>query len=68
MNFLLKKKERAKSSPPGADHGRKMKAAGLLDQRLQRKFKMVDEDSHSTDLSVSVEEGHSTILLAHYTL
>ena len=26
---------------------------------------MVDEDSHSTDLSVS-EEGHSTILLAHY--
>ena len=27
---------------------------------------MVDEDSHSTDLSVSGEEGHSTILLAHY--
>ena len=28
---------------------------------------MVDEDSHSTDLSVSDEEGHlSTILLAHY--
>ena len=26
---------------------------------------MVDEDSHSTDLSV-LEEGHSTILLAHY--
>ena len=26
---------------------------------------MVNEDSHSTDLSVS-EEGHSTILLAHY--
>ena len=26
---------------------------------------MVDEDSHSTDLSVSGEEGHSTILLAH---
>ena len=25
---------------------------------------MVDEDSHSTDLSVSGEEGHSTILLA----
>ena len=27
---------------------------------------MVDEDSHSTNLSVSGEEGHSTILLAHY--
>ena len=27
---------------------------------------MVDEDSHSTDLSVSGEEAHSTILLAHY--
>ena len=27
---------------------------------------MVDEDSHSTDLSVSGEEGHSTTLLAHY--
>ena len=25
---------------------------------------MMDEDSHSTDLSVSGEEGHSTILLA----
>ena len=30
---------------------------------------MVDEhQSHSTDLSVSGEEGHSTILLAHYIL
>ena len=27
---------------------------------------MVDEDSHSTDLSVLSEAGHSTILLAHY--
>ena len=27
---------------------------------------MVDENSHSTDLSVSAEEGHSTIVLAHY--
>ena len=27
---------------------------------------MVDEDSHSTDLSFSGEEGHSTILLAHF--
>ena len=27
---------------------------------------MVDEDAHSIDLSVSGEEGHSTILLAHY--
>ena len=27
---------------------------------------MVDEDSHSTYLSVLSEEGHSTILLAQY--
>ena len=27
---------------------------------------MVDEDSHSTDLCISAEEGHSTIVLAHY--
>ena len=27
---------------------------------------MVDEDSRSTDLSVSGEEVHSTVLLAHY--
>ena len=27
---------------------------------------MVDEDSHSTYLSVLSEEDHSTILLAHY--
>ena len=27
---------------------------------------MVDEDSHSSDLSVLGEEGHSTIVLAHY--
>ena len=27
---------------------------------------MVEEDWHSTDLSASGEEGHSTILLAHY--
>ena len=27
---------------------------------------MVDEDPHSTELSVPGEEGHSTILLAHY--
>ena len=27
---------------------------------------MLEEDSHPTDLSVSGEEGHSTILLAHY--
>ena len=27
---------------------------------------MVDEDSHSTDLSVSGEEGYLTILSAHY--
>ena len=26
---------------------------------------MVDEDSHSTDLIISAEEGYSTIVLAH---
>ena len=52
---------------PGADHGRKIKVAGLLSQRVLEKFKMVDEDSHqeshSTDLSVSGEEGHSAIII-----
>ena len=49
------------------DHGRKIKVAELLGQRfLERKSKIVDEDSHSTDLSVAGEEGHSTILLSHY--
>ena len=54
--------------PPGADHGRKIKVAGLLQQvsGFQRKFKTVDEDSHSTDSSVSGEESNSLILLAHY--
>ena len=28
---------------------------------------IVEEDSHSTNLSVSGEEGDSTILLAHYS-
>ena len=28
---------------------------------------IVEEDSHSTDLSISGEEGDSTILLAHYS-
>ena len=46
------------------DHGRKIKVAELLGQRfLERKSKIVNEDSHSTDLSVAGEEGHSTILL-----
>ena len=60
-------KKGAKSSPPGAYHWRKIKVAGLLlGREVQRKFKMVNEDSHSTNLSVSGEEGHSTILLANY--
>ena len=49
------------------DHRRKIKVAELLGQRfLKRRSKIVDEDSHSTDLSVAGEEGHSTILLSHY--
>ena len=38
----------------------------MLTPRIYRKFKTVDADSHSTDFSVSGEEGHSTILLVHY--
>ena len=38
---------------PGADHGRKVK--------VELQFKIADEDSHSTDLSVSGEESHWTI-------
>ena len=39
----------------------------MLTPRIYGKFKMVDKDSRSTDLSVSGEEGHLTNLLAHYT-
>ena len=46
------------------DHGRKIKVAELLGQSfLERKSKIVDEDSH---LSLAGEKGHSTILLSHY--
>ena len=38
----------------------------MLTPRTYRKFKIVDKDSRSTDLSVSGEEGHSTNLLALY--
>ena len=38
----------------------------MLTQRTYRKFETADEDSHSTDFSVSGEEGNSTILLVHY--
>ena len=65
MNFLWK----GDKSPPRADHELKRKDIGLLGQWFLEKFKMVDEDSpdsHSTDLSISGEEGHWTILLAHY--
>ena len=58
MNFLFKRKL---FLSPGADHGRKMPAAGLLDKRffLLRKYKMAHEDSHSTDSIVSGYESHS---------
>ena len=32
---------------------------------FKTKFKMMDNDSYSTNTSVSDEEGHSTILMAH---
>ena len=52
--------------PLGEDMGARQKQPGFLVRVFKRKFKMVDEDSHSTDLSFSGEEGHSTILLAHF--
>jgi len=58
MNFLWKRSQIP--LPPGADHGCEMHAAGLLGQRFfLKKFKLADEDSHSTDSSVSGEEGNS---------
>ena len=52
MNYLKKKEP---NPPLVEDHGRKIKVAELLGQRfLERKSKIVDEDSHSTDLSVEV--------------
>ena len=66
MNFLWKK--RSQILPPEAYQGRKIKVAWLQSQRfldkIQNGRQMVD--SHSTDLSVSGEERHSTILLVHY--
>ena len=66
MNFLWKK--RSQILPPEAYQGRKKKVAWLQSQRfldkIQNGRQMVD--SHSTDLSVSGEERHSTILLVHY--
>ena len=47
---------------PGADHGRKMHAAGLLGQRFLK------ENLTWRTKPVSGEEGHSTILLAHTTI
>ena len=65
---LATKKE--PNTPSGADHCRKITVAGAgcYVIGLWRKFKMVEEDSYSTDLTVSGEEGHLTILLAHYIL
>ena len=52
--------------PFGVNHNCKIKVAGVLGQWFLEKIQNGDEDSHSTDLSVLGEEGHSTILLAHY--
>ena len=57
MNLLKKVEKSSPPPPPRADHGRKIKVPGLLVSGFSRKIKMVDEDSHSTDLSVS-GEGH----------
>ena len=44
--------------PTGADHG-KTDTAGLQQRLLKENTKMGDEDSHSTNSSVSGDEGHS---------
>ena len=66
MNFLWKK--RSQILPPEAYQGRKKKVAWLQSQRFLDKIQNGGQmvDSHSTDLSVSGEERHSTILLVHY--
>ena len=73
MNFLWKRSQILSPlprSPARADHGRKVHAAGPLGQRFffWRKLKMTDEDSHSTDTSVSSAVRKvflTTISLAH---
>ena len=56
-------------TPLGQIHEHKMHAARLLSQRLfLRKFKMAEEDSHSSDTSVSSEVKKvilTSVLLAH---
>ena len=64
-NLYISCKKGAKSSPPWADHGRKINVAGLVGQRFLEKIQN-GKRTFSTDLSVSGEESHSTILLAHY--
>ena len=60
--------KKEKSFPPEADHGRKMRAAGLFCQRFffffLRKYEMADKDSHSNDLSVSGGEGSGPLRVA----
>ena len=58
-------KKGGKPSPPGADHRRKIKVAGLLGQRF---FEKIQNGGRRFTLDLlDSEEGHSTILLAHYT-
>ena len=44
----------------------KSSRAATIGQGFLGKIQTVDEDSNSTDLSVSGDESHSLILLAHY--
>ena len=61
-------KKGAESFPAGTDHGRKIKAAGLLGQRFLEK---IQNGGQRFTLGWPEclgygEEGHSTVLLAHY--
>ena len=63
--FPVKKKSQI--LPPGADLGRKIKVAGLVGERFLEKIQNGGRRIHTRRTrSVSAEEGHSTILLAHY--
>ena len=51
---------------PGADHGLKIKVAGLLGQRFLEKIQNVGRRFTLDWLECLAGKGHSIILLAHY--
>ena len=65
MNFLLKKEPNPRpcwSRSWTRDKSSRAARSAVFRENIQ---KMVDARTHSTDSSVSGEESHSTILLAH---